>query len=322
MSACRINVPTDTSGTVRSLLATGALELALPASGATPSRLAELARIAREHSVGVARLAEAHTDAVAILCEAGRTPMPGMLYGVWASQGRGAGVEFDRSAKRLSGTMGFASGLGIVDRALITAAVDGGQLLVDADVRPESSSLTFDLSAWASPALADTATGPVAFDGHLVDHVVVDQVGWYLSRTGFWQGACGPAACWAGAARGLVDASRQGVDDNPHRRAHVGAMSAQAWSADAMLEAAGRQIDADPGSSTTAEMAARSVRFAVTTICRDVLDRFGRAFGPRPYTSDAGIAQRAIDLDLYIKQHHSERELPAIVDLHDRAPTS
>ena len=31
--------------------------------------------------------------------------------------------------------------------------------------------------------------------------------GWYVERNGFWHGAVGPAACWAGRAAGLVDAA-------------------------------------------------------------------------------------------------------------------
>ncbi len=306
-----------TPQTVRSLLDSGALDLTDPGGGATSTRLAELSVIARRGSVSVARLVEAHTDAVAILHEADRVPEPGAFYGVWASQTTTAGVVLDESGTTIRGSMGFASGLGIVDRALVTTRTSDGTVLVDVDVRHGGGdSVVGDVGGWASPALVDTATGSVAFVDHPVAvSDVLGDPGWYLRRPGFWHGACGPAACWAGAAQGLVDVSSRLVDDDPHRRAHHGALVAHDWTLASLLDAAGRQLDAEPGDVAVGERVARSLRFAVAGICRDVMDRFGRAFGPRPYVQDPDAAQRVVDLDLYIKQHHAERELPHIANL-------
>ncbi len=306
-----------TPAAVRSLLDSGALDLADPGGGATSSRLAELSAIARRESVSVARLVEAHTDAVAILHEAGRRPEPGAFYGVWASQTATAGVALDESRTTIRGSMGFASGLGIVDRALVTTRTADGTMLVDVDLRRGGGdSIVGDVDGWASPALVETATGSVAFVDHPVaPSDVLGDPGWYLRRPGFWHGACGPAACWAGAAQGLVDISSQRVDDDPHRRAHHGALVAHDWALASLLDAAGRQLDAEPDDVRVGERTARSLRFAVSGICRDVMDRFGRAFGPRPYVEDAAVAQRVVDLDLYVKQHHAERELAHVSNL-------
>lgn len=311
----------DIAERLHALLAAGTLDLAVPAAGATPSRLQALHELASVESLSVARLAEAHTDAVAILHEAGGRAEPGKLYGVWASQDPTSGVDLDQTSGRLTGTMGFASGLGIVDRALVTARTDSGSVLVDVSVSLDHSNIQATTSAWGSPALVDTATGPVTFHGLTVDEDdVIGERGWYLSRAGFWQGACAPAACWAGGAQGLIDAAGQYVGDDPHRQAHHGALVGHAWTLRSVLDAAGRQIDEAPGDRVVAERVARCLRFAVSTVCRDVMDRFGRAFGPRPYVSDASIAQRSIDLDLYLKQHHAERELPQLSMLVDVAP--
>ncbi|MEP4594508.1 MAG: hypothetical protein ABJ381_22195 [Ilumatobacter sp.] len=306
-----------THRTVRSLLDSGALDLADPGGGATSSRLAELSGIARRDSVSVARLVEAHTDAVAILHEAGRALEPGAVYGVWASQTATAGVVLDRTGSTIGGSMGFASGLGIVDRALVTTRTGDGTVLVDVDVRHgRGVSVVGDGAGWASPAMGETATGSVEFVDHPVapSDVLCDP-GWYLRRPGFWHGACGPAACWAGAAQGLVDVASRLVDDDPHRRAHHGALVAHDWTLASLLDAAGRQIDAEPDDVGVGERVARSLRFEVSGICRDVMDRFGRAFGPRPYVEDSDAAQRVVDLDLYVKQHHAERELGHISNL-------
>ena len=112
---------TGVAHTLRSLVESGALDLPRPGAGHTADRLLTLFDLARAHPVAVARLAEAHTDAVAILHEAGRRAAPATIYGVWASVGS-ADLRLEGTAGEatLTGTKPFASGLGIVDRALVT----------------------------------------------------------------------------------------------------------------------------------------------------------------------------------------------------------
>lgn len=284
----------------------------LPGAGRTPLRLRALFDIARSYELSTARLVEAHTDAVAILAEADRTPEPGCLYGVWASQHHSDGVVRDSTSSTISGSMAFATGIGHVERALLTASSPVGTVLIDVEL-DWADSVVGNTSTWTSPALRDSHTGSVTFQDHRVRASnVIGEPGWYLDRVGFWHGACAPAACWAGGAAGIIDAAAELVDDDPHRKAHVGALESHLWTLTAILDAAGRQIDADPDSRDAAELIARSLRHAVVSTARDVLDRFGRAFGPRPHVDATAVGQRCLDLDLYIKQHHAERELPQI----------
>ncbi len=132
--------------------------------------------------------------------------------------------------------------------------------------------------------------------------------GWYLDRVGFWHGACAPAVCWAGAAAGLLDAAEALVDDDPHRRAHLGALRSYAWSMRALLSAAGDEIDEWPDDVDRARARAHAVRYTIERIATEMLDRFGRAFGPRPFTRDAAVSQRWSDTHLYLRQHHGERD--------------
>ena len=289
-------------------LALEAAVLADPGTGQTAERLAWLMTAARHNDISTARLAEAHIDAVSILHEAHREPVAGSLYGVWASSSPNDPTMADG---RLTGTKRFCSGLGVVDRALVTVHSGDEDLLVDVDV----STLTFDPSTWNSDALGDTATGDAVFDQDIDATDTVDTAAWYLDRSGFWHGACGPAACWAGGAIGLVDAAVHLLDDDPHRSAHVGALVAAQWALTALLEQAGDEIDRDPLDRLDAELRARSLRHFVERTCTDVADRFSRAFGPRPFVSNGAIAQRFADLHLYMRQHHAERELGAIADI-------
>ncbi|WP_158412461.1 hypothetical protein [Ilumatobacter nonamiensis] len=300
----------STSEAMHELLVSGRLDLPHPGGGATSDRHRALIELARTYPVGVARLAEAHCDAMSILAEAGCEPVGGALYGVWASAGSAA---WDPATSTISGTKPFCSGLGIVERALVTVVDDtGGQRLLDVAVDP-TDSLELDTAVWATAALSDTATGDVHFAGHPVaDHRIVGPSGWYLDRVGFWHGACGPAACWAGAAIGLVDAAERFDGSDPHRRAQTGALEASAWGLQALFDSAGLQIDASPRDRAAAEHRARSLRHLSERMCADVLDRFGRAFGPRPFTTEATVARRFADTHLYLRQHHGERELGEI----------
>lgn len=309
-----------TADRLRSLIAGGELDLPDPGGGRTPERLLGLFDLARTQPVSVARLAEAHTDAVSILHEAGRQPVPGALYGVWASVGpvevrlcTPPGASPGGGQPYLRGVKPFASGLGIVGRALVTVIDDDPRRPLLVDTAVDGPTVRFTTDAWASHALRDSATGVAEFvDQPVTLADVVGEPGWYLDRVGFWHGACAPAACWAGSAAGLLDAAEQLVDDDPHRRAHLGALRAATWALRAVLCSAGRQIDASAGDVDEARARAQAVRHVVERQATEILDRFGRAFGPRPFTTDASIAQRWADTHLYLRQFHGERDLAAL----------
>jgi hypothetical protein len=308
---------------LQTALARGAFQLPAPGGGDTPRRHRMLFEVARQQPVSFARLVEAHTDALAILHEAERQPSgDGALYGVWASTSPGRGLVVDRQAGTVSGTRPFCSGLGLVDRALVTVATDGGlPWLIDLDVTP-ADTLTFDCHAWSSAALAATCTGTATFHDHPYDAgAFIGGKGWYLNRPGFWHGACGPAACWAGGAAALADHAEVAVDDNPHRRAQLGAMRAAVWSMQAMLECAGQAIDLLPDDAAAGQYRALALRHSIERACTEVLDLFGRALGPRPVTGSPALAQRFADVQLYLLQHHGERDLEFLADTHRRCAT-
>lgn len=290
------------------LLASRSFELPDPGAGDTHGRLLTLADISRKERVSVARLAEAHTDAVAILHEAGRKPAPDALYGVWGSRGA---VVLDRDRGLISGSKPFCSGAGVVDRALVTAeARDGGYVLLDID-GAASPTLNFDLNVWSSPAMSDSSTGTATFSEHSIESQVGGE-GWYLSRPGFWHGACGPAACWAGAVEGLVDHCETVVDDSHHARTHLGAMRSAVWAMRAMLDVTGREIDAAPDDVGAARYRALALRHEIERHSTEILDRFGRALGPRPFVNSEAIARRHMDAHLFMRQNHAERDLESL----------
>ena len=296
------------------LAAAGHLDLPFPGTGYTAERHAQLYELGRV-DLSLARLAEAHIDALAIFSEAGRVGPPGMLYGVWASDGPGSRLELRRHADgslRLSGTKRYCSGAPLLDAALVTAHQADGLYLVD--VALSGSKLEIDAGDWASSAFRDTATATVTFKDVMVrESDLLGDSHWYLQRPGFWHGALGPAACWAGGAAGLVDAARTLNRRDPHARAQLGALEAAEWGLRAYLRQAGEEIDADPHDTHhQARRRALMARHLIERLCTDTLDRFGRATGPQLLAFDAQVAQRYAELTLYIRQCHAERDLASI----------
>lgn len=288
-------------------------ELPLPGGGDTARRHRLLFNIGRR-DLSVARLAEAHWDAIAILRENGAQPKVGCLYGVWASErpGHALTMEQNQGLFLINGKKMFCSGAGLVDRALITVGEPEPQL-VDVDLRENAPFLHFDDADWKTGAFRETHTSAVTFSNvPLSSEDLIGDPGWYLQRSGFWHGACGPAACWAGGAAGLVDYAKKQSREDPHTLAHLGAMHASIWVMLSCLDSAGREIDEAPKDHERAFVRALTVRHLIEQACTDILRRFLRAYGPHPLVMDEKVSQRYQELDLYLRQSHAERDLEAL----------
>lgn len=283
--------------------------------GQSLERLRFLAEVAR-HDLGLARIIEGHLDATQILHEAQRQPDPGALYGIWASGGPDDTTHFMQTetsggCDELSGRKPFCSGSDIVDRALVY--VYPSEQLVDIDMQAAAAEhrLRFDGEHWKAPAFAETHTWTVTFDRlPLGPGQSIDDQRWYFERPGFCLGALAPAACWAGGANGLVDHIRRKTLKGGHAKVHLGAMVAAAQSSQAMLKWGAERIDADPANESGHMFAtALLVRHLIERNCTEILDRFGRALGPRPFAFDEVNARRTTELQLYIRQCHAESDL-------------
>ncbi|WP_260740489.1 acyl-CoA dehydrogenase family protein [Tunturiibacter lichenicola] len=302
-----------TEALVVQLRKTVAEEIPLPGVGRTDRRHRSLFEVGRI-DLSLARMAEAHWDAVAILNENGSNPKPNCLYGVWASERPGQAITLERNhdSFRITGKKMFCSGAGLVDRALITVGGPEPQL-VDVDLRDNVRFLRFDDSNWKTNAFRETHTSTVTFENlPVTPEELIGLPGWYLQRPGFWHGACGPAACWAGGAAGLVDYANEQCREDPHTLAHLGAMRASIWASLSYLDSAGREIDAAPKDCERALVRALTVRHLIEQACTDILRRLSRAYGPHPVAMDEKISKRYQELDLYLRQSHAERDLEAL----------
>lgn len=293
-------------------------QMPLPSHGKTAQRHLQLMDFGRR-DLSLARLAEAHYDAIAILAEASREGVDGAIYGVWASEIPGKSLELVRTSKGLSlcGSKMFCSGAALIDKVLVTVAGPEHNL-ISIDLHASADTIHVDESQWKTRAFQKTRTATVTFrDTPVSENDIIGPPRWYLERPGFWHGACGPAACWAGGAEGLVNYALLQSRKDSHTRAHLAAMQASVWAMRSFLESAGRQIDKYPDDVIEAQRRALIVRHATEQACTDVLRRFARAYGPYPLSMDEDLVNRYQELELYLRQSHGERDLETLASLAD-----
>jgi alkylation response protein AidB-like acyl-CoA dehydrogenase len=283
----------------------------VPGDGSTADLWEALATIASV-DLGAARAIEPHLDALAILKQAKRestsTDAVNAAWGVFAAEGADDPLRASEHVGRwsLTGVKPWCSLADRLDRALVTAHLaDGRRTLFAVELRKAGVSVS--PGQWHARGLAEIPSGPVRFSK--ASAVPVGEPDWYLTRPGFAWGGIGVAACWYGGAVGLARAlfDRAGESPDPLLAAHLGAVDEQLQSARRALAEAARLIDADT-SALDGPVLAKRVRATVVRACESVLQRVAHALGPAPLALNFDHAKRVADLELYIRQHHAERD--------------
>lgn len=264
--------------------------------------------------VPLARLVEGHVDALRILGQSGGVPVPDALYGVWASRSRRTGVVATAIADgwRLDGTLRFASGAGVVDRALVPVWLDDEHhRLLDLDVR----AWPVDASAWVTSAMEVSRSHTIRLDDVAAPGAsAVGPVDFYLDRPGFFPGGVGVAACWAGGAARIADLL---LDRSPqtwpeHVRGRMGEIRVQLASGAAVLRSTARVLDelsADPGSAgpgTPWQAISTETRAATANAVTAVLEHSRRIGGAAGFAHDEHFSRAHHDLDLYVLQQNAD----------------
>jgi len=275
----------------------GRLDLPLPGRGHTRERCG-------------ARLAEGHADALAILSELGATvPPDGSRWAVWAAQPPGPRLTAhqDHGGWRLDGIKQYCSGAHSCSHALVTAtALDGDRLFA-----VSTHGLWPIPGTWRAIGMAASDTLDVSFDG--IEAEPVGGPGSYTARPGFAHGGVGVAACWYGGARavgGTLRDAAAGRDVGPYALADLGAVDLALHTARTALDVAAAEIDADPADRQDGgRRRALRVRALVEAVATEVMRRVGQALGAGPLCRDGAHSRRVADLTVYLRQHHSERDL-------------
>lgn len=292
----------------------------------------------------LARLLEGHLDALAILAEAGRRAVPGALYGVWASASGGTGLTWreDGGAAsegterdgELSGVMRFCSGAALLDRALTTARNQANELLLF-DIGVRDPRLRPVPGSWPALGMDASASLDVEVDDLSVEAgALVGPPEFYVQRPGLHLGGIGVAAVWLGGLQGLLDATLRVLGDRPpddHGLAHLGAVSVAVESAATTLHGTAErlgQAGVDPITGLCALPIADLARHAL--LCRSAVEaavevgtrRLPRVVGPVALGRDADFAHRLADLEVFVRQHHGERDLARLGAAEFTAPWS
>ncbi len=279
-----------------------------PGSGQTAVRWAVLAA-AGEHNLTVARVLEAHSDALAILGEAGAPPPDG-TWGVFAAEAPPHRLEAEVRGEQVSltGVKPWCSLADRLDAALVTAHVGQARQLFAVSLRDPS--VTVDPpGAWVARGLRTVTSVAVRFEA--TPAAAVGAPGWYLDRPGFAWGGMGVAACWQGGGRGLRATLLRGSAGRPGDLAalHVGVVDAALHGSAAALAEAAALIDSGAARGAAGEVLALRTRAVVADAAERVLRQVGHALGPAPLAFDEDHARRVADLELYLRQHHGERDL-------------
>ena len=273
-----------------------------------------LRRLGRAN-LSLVRLFEGHMNAVKLVAIyadsdlAARTweaVVHGALLGVWGADvpGRPVALVQDGVTITLSGAKRFASGLGLVEQAVLTAQQGGDTQLLLAPVDVQERS---DPSSWVMAGMRATRSGTYIFDGlRLPADNRLGGANDYFCEPHFEGGIWRYSAAHLGAAEALYHELRaalvaQSRAADPHQevrivRAAIACETARLW----LTRAAGAVEAQDAAPSTaTLSLLAREV---TEESCRVVLGEAERALGMAAHVDGSNIERIRRDLALFLCQ--------------------
>lgn len=268
--------------------------------------------------IGLGRLTEGHIDAVRTLDQAGASPVVGALYGVWASRSGATGVCAvpDGANLALAGTLKFASGAGLLDRALVPVWTDDHHHLVDLPVRD----LPVDAGAWQTSAMTVSRTHTVDPSGVTVPlELVIGGPDYYLDRLGFFPGGVGVAAVWTGGLARVVDLLLGWLDtrSSPALELRLGALRVSLIAAVAVLRRGATRLDElltpnatsrQPVDRDVLRELGTEVRSVVGAAVRTGLTEVRELAGPAGLAFATELTHAVDDLDLYVRQQNADAD--------------
>lgn len=290
----------------------GGLGLACAGPGLAPG--AEVLRRLGRANLAVARLFEGHLNAVKLVmlyageptrAQVAAAVAAGALMGVWGADGAApVRVQADPAGWRLNGVKAYASGLGLVALAVISATDDLGVWLM---LAPVDDPARADPAPWRVAGMRATASGAFDTTGLVVAaDARIGPADVYYREPHFQGGVWRYAAAQVGGIEALVEAMRQdlarrGRLDDPHQAARFGRAVLAAETARAMVDLAAHAVEAPgaaPGTATRSVLA----RLAVERAACDAMAEVDRALGASAHFLDHPVERLRRDLGFYIRQ--------------------
>ena len=288
-----------------------------------------LRRLGRAN-LSVARLFEGHLNALKLVdlhaAPATRRRLmtraqAGAVLGIWGADGRTPVRLQPRGAGsyRLSGAKAFASGLGLVDVALITAHWASEQAPVQLVAIDASDPDRQHPEQWTAAAMRATRSGGFVLDGLAAgDGDLVGAPGDYLLEPHFEGGIWRYCAAHIGGAEALVEALRQslittGRASDVHQLERLARAAARCEAGRRLVETAAVMVEASR-SGTPAEIDAAVAHALVTRelveeACVEVLTLVERSLGVRAHVEGSSIERQRRDLGLYLRQAAPDAKL-------------
>ncbi|CAM4129300.1 acyl-CoA dehydrogenase [Palleronia rufa] len=295
----------------------------------TAHALSDLLRRVGAADLALARLVEGHVNAAVLVETHAARPArdamraavrDGALLGVWGADGAAPLEWVDRAegGVRLTGGKRFASGLGHVGLALVTACAAPGApprlFLVPAD-----DPARHDHDAWTASAMRATRSGGFDATGLVVgDDGVVGPAGALMVEPWFEGGVWRYCAAHVGGAEGLIERwtdllRRMDRLDDPVQRDRLGRATAEAVAARAAVEAAAEAVaaaaEAPPDAVERAVAHGLMVREAVEGACTRILTLCERSLGMAAHDGRGPVDAMRRDLSLFLRQAAPDAKL-------------
>ncbi|MGE0314732.1 MAG: hypothetical protein AB7P21_24200 [Lautropia sp.] len=270
--------------------------------------------------LSLARVLEGHANALQLVERLGTQTQreqirlrvrEGSLLGVWGADGEDP-VRLSSDGCRLQGTKAFASGLGLVDVAILTAARDGDQQLCVVDVAKadaEDGSRARP-GRWQMSGMRASASGDYCVDGLGADaFALLGAPGVYQAEPWFLGGVWRIAAIQLGGTFGLLESARatlasRGRLDADAQVARLAPLVHRAIAAAGLVERAADHAHAREAVRDPERAVALSVfaRLHTEALAQDAIGACERSVGLAHFRDDAPTGRQARDLSVYLRQ--------------------
>lgn len=255
-----------------------------------------------EANLPLARLAEGHVNARLLLnLHAADIALPGAVIGVWGADGD---TPVRIKGHQLTGSKKYASGLGTVTHALVTALDDKAVRLALVDVtdpkrhRPET---------WNMLGMRATVSGDIDLTG--IEPLWIGAPGTYHVEPTFVGGVWRIAALQLGGTLGLIGAAREYLNaldrlETDAQIARLAPLLGRALAAFGLVERSAQVAQGSEGAADPERAVALSIQARLLTeeLAQDAVAAVERSVGLPHFAQGSETGRIARDLATYCRQ--------------------
>ena len=272
--------------------------------------------LGRSH-VALARLFEGHLNAIKLVAACGDTAQlntiaadvrAGHLFAIWNTEAP-PGLQLVPAGDGfvLAGAKLFASGVGHVARAVVSAHLPGGELVLAA-LAFDPSTVPFSHAGWDVLGVKGAATGRIDLTGLPVARSqIIGKPGDYLSEPDFSAGAWRTLAVQTGAMEALYDHFRAALlaashGSSPIQRARLAEVAWHCETARLWAEKAGIEAETGRLGSEHAIAYVNLARASVGRAATNTIELVQRGIGAKAFVVGHPVERIARDLSFYLRQ--------------------